>query len=73
VTVGNQGAMIFDIDVARKKLDPMSEYHKDGWMDAHSWYQLTTLLNISYYMAYTHVSRMKHVKGMEYNVPKEDN
>jgi hypothetical protein len=24
-----------------------------GWMDAHAWYQLTTLLSRSYYMAST--------------------
>jgi hypothetical protein len=34
-----------------------------GWMDAHAWYQLTTLLSRSYYMDSSHVLGMKHVKG----------
>ena len=32
------------------------------WMDACAWYQLATLLSISYCMAYSHVLRTKHVK-----------
>jgi hypothetical protein len=34
-----------------------------GWMDGRTWYQLATLLSRSYCMVYSHVSRMKHVKG----------
>jgi hypothetical protein len=34
-----------------------------GWMDAHTWYQLDTLLSQSYCMVSSHVLRMKHVKG----------
>ena len=34
-----------------------------GWMDAHAWCQLTTLLNKSYCMASSRVLRTKHEKG----------
>ena len=34
-----------------------------GWMDARSWYQLTTLVNISHYMDSTHTSSYKYIKG----------
>lgn len=39
--------------------------------DARDLYQLTTILNRSYYTSSTQVSRMKHVSsGMEFNVPR---
>jgi hypothetical protein len=34
-----------------------------GWMDARAWYQLTTMLSRSYYMASFHFSRTKYAKG----------
>jgi len=39
-----------------------------GWLDAHAWYQWTTLLSRFYYLCSSHVSGMKHAKkgGMLY-------
>ena len=34
-----------------------------GWLDAHAWYQWTTLLSRSYYLCSSHVSGTKHAKG----------
>ena len=34
-----------------------------GWLDAHAWYQQTTLLSRSYYLCSSHVSGTKHAKG----------
>ena len=31
-----------------------------GWLDAHAWYQWTTLLSRSYYLCSSHVSGTKH-------------
>ena len=34
-----------------------------GWMDGHTWYELSTFLSQSYCMISSCVSRMKHVKA----------
>lgn len=53
---------IYNIITVRER-NMRINWNQDQWMDACAWYQLTTMLSMSYYMSFSHVSRIKHAKG----------